>query len=100
MNSFTWRLSALMEEHKLEQTSALRPLLEARGVALSREQVFRLVKYAPERLSMETLVALCDIFNCTPNDLVDLHVGPRSSASPARTKPGKIKIAGKRVQLR
>lgn len=78
MNEFNWRLRALMHEHGLEETSKLRPLLGARGVRLSREQVFRLVTYPPERLSMETLVALCDIFNCTPDDLIDVR-------SPLRT---------------
>jgi len=38
-------------------------------VTLSREQVFRLVTQPPQQLSMDTLVALCDILDCTPNDL-------------------------------
>jgi hypothetical protein len=38
---------------------------------LSREQVYRLVTGVPERLSLRTLAALCDILDCTPADLVE-----------------------------
>lgn len=43
------------------QTSDLVPLLAERGVTLSREQVYRLVTQPPQRMSMDTLVALCGI---------------------------------------
>ena len=56
------------------QTSDLVPLLAERGVPLSREQVFRLVTQSPQRLSMDTLAALCDILDCQPNDLIEVQV--------------------------
>lgn len=59
------------------QTSELVPLLAERGVRLSREQVYRLVTQVPQRLSMDTLAALCDILQCTPNDLIDVQVVDR-----------------------
>jgi Cro/C1-type HTH DNA-binding domain len=34
-------------------------------------QVYRLVTRTPERLSLTTLVALCDILGCEPGDLVE-----------------------------
>ena len=40
-------------------------------MALSREQVYRLVTGVPERLSLATLAALCDILGCGPGDLVE-----------------------------
>ncbi|MFJ6811415.1 helix-turn-helix domain-containing protein [Streptomyces anulatus] len=40
----------------------------------SREQVYRLVTQPPQRLSVDTLVALCDILGCTPNDLIEPQV--------------------------
>ena len=52
-------------------TSDLVPLLAERGVALSATQVYRLVTGTPERLSLRTLVALCDILGCTPTDLIE-----------------------------
>jgi len=51
-------------------TSDLGPLLAERGIRLSREQVYRLVTQPPQRLNMDVLVALCDILDCTPNDLI------------------------------
>lgn len=59
------------------QTSDLVPLLAERGVILSREQVYRLVTQSPQRLSLDTLVALCDILQCTPNDLIEPVAAPR-----------------------
>ena len=55
------------------QTTDLVPLLAERGIMLSREQVFRLVTQPPQRLSMDTLAALCDILDCTPNDLIEIE---------------------------
>jgi len=71
---FGWRLRLVMAEHDLFATSDLVPLLAERGVVLSREQVYRLVTHAPQRLNMDVLVALCDIFECTPNDLIEPQV--------------------------
>ncbi len=69
-----WQLRLRMAEKGLFQTSDLVPLLAERGISLSREQVFRLVTQAPQRLSMDTLAALCDILGCTPNDLIEVEV--------------------------
>jgi DNA-binding Xre family transcriptional regulator len=63
-----------MAECGLFATSELVPLLAERGVHLSREQVYRLVTQPPQRLSMDTLAALCDILGCTPNDLTEVQV--------------------------
>ncbi|MFE6485401.1 helix-turn-helix domain-containing protein [Streptomyces sp. NPDC057757] len=59
-----------MATQDMFQTTELVPLLAERGVHLSREQVYRLVTQPPQRLSMDTLAALCDILACTPNDLI------------------------------
>ncbi|MEV2254506.1 helix-turn-helix transcriptional regulator [Streptomyces sp. NPDC050147] len=69
-----WNLRLRMAEKGMFQTTDLRPLLAERGVHLSREQVYRLVSSPPQRLSMDTLAALCDILTCTPNDLIDIQV--------------------------
>jgi DNA-binding Xre family transcriptional regulator len=63
-----------MADHDMYSTADLVPLLADRGVVLSREQVFRLVTQPPQRLSMDTLGALCDILGCTPNDLIEIEV--------------------------
>ena len=68
---YRWHLRQLMAARGMFATSDLVPLLASRGVALSREQVYRLVAKIPERLSLTTLAALCDILDCTPSDLVE-----------------------------
>ena len=69
-----WQLRLRMAEKGMFQTSDLVPLLAERGVLLSREQVFRLVTQPPQRLSMDTLAALCDILGCSPNDLIEIEM--------------------------
>jgi DNA-binding Xre family transcriptional regulator len=71
---YQWHLRLLMAQKDMYATSDLVPLLAERGVHLSREQVFRLVTQPPQRLSMDTLAALCDILQCTPNDLIEIEM--------------------------
>lgn len=72
--NFHWNLRQLMAAHEIWKTTELIPLLAQRGVTLSVAQVYRLVTDKPERLSMKTLTALCDILSCTPADLIDPYV--------------------------
>ena len=72
--NFQWNLRQLMAAHDLWKTTDLIPLLAERGVSLSPAQVYRLVGDKPDRLSMKTLTALCDILSCTPADLIDPYV--------------------------
>jgi DNA-binding Xre family transcriptional regulator len=84
---YRWHLRRLMAERDMYATTQLRPLLAERGVVLSREQVWRLVTGVPERLSLATLAALCDILDCGPGDLVEPVAGGRA-AGPAATADG------------
>jgi DNA-binding Xre family transcriptional regulator len=79
---YRWHLSMRMAERDMFATSDLVPLLAERGVVLSREQVYRLVAQVPERLSLHTLAALCDIFECGPGELIE----PTRDAPSAKTK--------------
>jgi DNA-binding Xre family transcriptional regulator len=74
---YRWHLRQLMASHGMFATTDLGPLLAERGVSLSREQVYRLVVGTPERLSLPTLAALCDILSCTPADLIEVVAEPR-----------------------
>jgi DNA-binding Xre family transcriptional regulator len=60
-----------MAAHGLFATTDLVPLLRDRGIELSASQVHRLVTGVPERLSLQVLAALCDIFECDPGALVE-----------------------------
>lgn len=61
-----------MAERGMFATTDLLAPLAQRGVKLSREQVYRLVTGVPQRLSLATLAAVCDILDCQPGDLIEL----------------------------
>ncbi|MGZ4664812.1 MAG: helix-turn-helix domain-containing protein [Frankiaceae bacterium] len=79
---YHWHLRRQMAERGMFATTDLVPLLAERGVTLSREQVYRLVVGRPQRLSLATLAALCDILDCVPGELVKPYRPARRS--PAR----------------
>ena len=58
------------------------------GCCLSREQVYRLVTRTPERLSLATLAALCDILGCQPGRSGRAGRARPTAAGPAVT-PGR-----------
>ena len=86
---YRWRLREVMADHGLWKTTELAPLLAQRGVELSAAQIYRLVTGRPERLSLHTLAALCDIFDCTPTELIETTAttGPAKKMSMAKEKP-------------
>jgi len=83
---YHWHLRRLMAERDMFATTDLGPLLAERGVVLSREQVYRLVTGTPQRLSLTTLAALCDILACTPNDLIEPY--RKTGGAPRRAAGG------------
>lgn len=103
---YRWHLRLRMAEAGMFATTDLGPLLAERGVVLSREQVYRLVAGTPERLSLRTLVALCDILGCTPTDLVEPvldakpasrraaagRTGAAAATAPAVSRPKRARI--------
>ena len=99
---YRWRLRELMAQRGLFQTTDLRPLLLERGIELSEVQVYRLVAQTPERLSLHTLAALCDAFDVTPDDLIELvpvSVPVRKAAgetgpAPRGLRPTRARISG------
>lgn len=97
---YQWQLRQLMAARQMFQTSDLVPLLAERGIVLSREQVYRLVTQAPQRMSMDTLVALCDILDCTPNDLIKPEVVNTQLRKTASGETGPTPIAAPRSVVR
>lgn len=81
---YRWHLRRLMAAQGMFQTTELVPLLADRGVALSREQVYRLATGVPQRLNLRVLAALCDILGCQPGELIECH---RDTPEPA-ARPG------------
>src|ERR1700720_3255209 len=85
---YRWHLRRLMADQDMYATTDLGPLPASRGVVLSREQVYRLVARTPERLSLATLAALCDILGCQPGDLVEPVAPGGITDRPGRGEPG------------
>lgn len=82
---YTWRLAEIMAARGLHNTTDLIPLLGERGIALSRPQVYRLVNQRPERVALQVIAAICDIFGCGPEDLITVtaaDVRARKTATP------------------
>lgn len=75
--TYRWNLRQLMATRGMFATTDLVPLLAERGIHLSREQVFRLVTTTPQRLSLDTLAALCDILDVGVEDLIDITAADR-----------------------
>lgn len=84
---YRWRLREVMAAHQMYATTALVPLLAERGIVLSASQVHRLVTGTPERLSLAVLSALCDIFDITPEQLIEVEASSvtRRTAATAGT---------------
>ena len=59
-----------MAARGLHNTTDLIPLLDERGIILSRPQVYRIVNQKPERVALQVIAAICDIFSCGPEDLI------------------------------
>lgn len=101
-----WHLRELMATKGMFMTTDLAPHLVERGIDLSREQVYRLVTQQPERLNVYVLAALCDIFDCTPNDLLEpivenasgrkKAVGGETKADVRRLRPTRARIVPER----
>jgi len=67
---YEWRLREVMAAAGMFTTTKLIPELRERGIVLSNSQIYRLATEKPERLNMQVLVALMDIFDCRADDLI------------------------------
>ena len=99
---YEWRLRLRMAERGIFTSKSLVGLLAEHGIALSESQVWRLVTGKPERLNLHVLVVLCEILDCTPNDLIQ----PVQTSGSARlerrsaAKAGAGEIVPKRARIR
>jgi DNA-binding Xre family transcriptional regulator len=92
---YAWRLPEIMAAHGMHNSTELIPRLVERGIQLSRPQVYRVVNQRPERVSLQLLSALCDIFGCDVNDLVTVtatEVRRKKAASAAAGPPNVVDL--------
>lgn len=92
---YRWHLRPLMAERGMYATTDLVPLLAERHVILSPAQVYRLVTGTPERLSLRTLMALCDILDCTSDQLIERVVDTKPARATGTTGPAPAPLAAK-----
>jgi len=87
--SYKWRLREVMAAAGMFAATDLEPHLHDRGITLSSVQVWRLVTQTPERLSLPVLAALCDIFECSPADLIATRA---ENATPRKAATGAVNV--------
>lgn len=100
---YEWRLRLLLAERGVFHAADLTPLLAEHGVRLSDSQVWRLVTGKPERMNLHTLMVLCEILDCTPNDLirrVELPSNARLARKRAAGETRPADIAPKPARIR
>jgi hypothetical protein len=91
---FAWKLRERMALKGLWHTSQLVEPLAERGIELSRTQVYRLVAEPPGRVSIRLLLALCDILECTFEQLVVPVQEPDQAPARARRRSSGRAAAG------
>lgn len=69
---YQWRLAELMAGNQMHNSTDFIPRLNERGITLSPPQVYRLVHQRPGRVYLKLIAALCDIFDCGPDDLATI----------------------------
>ena len=97
---YTWRLPELMAAHGMHNSTDLIPRLLERGIALSRPQVYRLVTQRPERVSLQMMAALCDIFGCGMQDLVTVSAADERKKRTATSSAPNVVELNKTVRPR
>lgn len=98
---YRWRLRELMAQRGIFTAAQLAPHLAAHGVRLSDSQVWRLVTGRPERLNLQVLVVLCEILDCTQNDLIErVEAQPAKKKRAAAGRAADTDIVPKRARIR
>lgn len=90
---YRWRLAELMAAEGMHNSTDLVPHLHERGINLSSSQVYRLVAGQPERVSLKMLAAVCDIFSCTPADLITVTASDERKQRRAAAAPNVIDLS-------
>ncbi len=76
---YDWNLRLRLAEKGIYKAGELRPGLAERGVRLSDSQIWRLITGRPERLNLRVLAVLCELLDCTPNDLITVRALDREA---------------------
>jgi DNA-binding Xre family transcriptional regulator len=98
---YRWRLREVMAQQGIFTAGQLAPHLAAHGVRLSDSQVWRLVTGRPERLNLRALIVLCEILQCTPNELIErVEVAAEPKKRAAAGRAAGVEVVPKRARVR
>ena len=96
--SLTWNLRQVMASAGMFKTTDLVEPLAARGINISKQMIYKVVTGTPQRINIDLLAALCDILDCTPNELLELkHDQSRCPMLPAELR---VSVISGRFALR
>jgi DNA-binding Xre family transcriptional regulator len=70
---YDWNLRLRLAEKGIYRAAELRPYLAEHGIRLSDSQIWRMITGRPERLNLRVLAVLCELLQCTPNDLITVR---------------------------
>lgn len=98
--SMRWHLRQEMAARGMFATTDLIEPLRERGIELSRQMIHRVVTKTPQRINTDLLAALCDILDCTPNDLLELQIEQVLPAAVNDRGPGIGELRPIRATLR
>ena len=82
-----WKLRMAAAQREVWTGAQLQRLLAERtGLELSMPSVWALLTKQPRQVKLETLAALCQALDCTPNELFDIDPAPavKPAPTPAR----------------
>ena len=85
---YQWHTRELMARHGMRNSRDLVEPLRERGITLSESQIYRLVMQEPERISVQVLAALCDIFRVESNELITVTARDAKATRPERLAAG------------
>jgi putative transcriptional regulator len=76
-----WRLRHAAADREIWTGAQLRRLLATEaGLSLSPAAISALMSKQPSEIKVRTLVALCTVLKCTPNDLLEVIEGDDEEA--------------------
>jgi DNA-binding Xre family transcriptional regulator len=99
---YRWNLRQVMASRDMFATTDLIPALRQRGTELSSSQVYQLVVERPERLRLKVLMALCDILECSMEDLIEpiaVEEATRRSKSAGGAEAGTGTLRPRRARI-
>lgn len=86
-----WNLNNLLYQKKILKVTEFQDLMRQHGVSISYAQAHALVNEQPIRVTLKTVLAICEALNCSVEDLIVIRKA--SEKEPEETPEKKPKTA-------